>query len=479
MDIFGTILWPIKWAIELIMVAFHTFWTWLGLAPGDGWTWILSLLGLVIVVRSLMIPLMVRQIKSQRSMLESAPEIKKIQDKYKGKKDQFSVEAMRRETMEVYQRTGSNPMSSCWPMLVQMPIFFALFQVINAAQRDEAGVGALNAELAHHFATASVFGAPLSATLINNGGNVTVIAIAVVLVLVMTGSQFFMQRQIMSKNISPATKESPMYRQQQMMLYILPLVFAVSGVAFPIGLMMYWTISNFWTVGQQWVTIRQMPTPGSEAAKAREERLKRRGKWVDPNASDELEAGDDDKPAAPTTTQRQQPMSKSRAKKQGQAAKPAVASDARKDAATEDSGDTATDSDTATAAASAPNPNPNPKPNAKPNSSASKPQAKGGSSGSGSAKSGQAKAGAARSTQKSGQPKSGQAKTGQAKTGQAKSGSAASTSPGTKSPKSNSTQSSSQSASNASAGAKGQPRKGGASKGSTPSKRGSGSGTNK
>ncbi|GGA68591.1 membrane protein insertase YidC [Pseudoclavibacter endophyticus] len=346
MDFLDTILWPIKWVIELILVAFHTLWTWLGMPPGDGWTWILSLVGLVIVVRSAMIPLMVRQIKSQRSMLEAAPEIKKIQDKYKGKKDQFSVEAMRRETMEVYQRTGSNPMSSCWPMLVQMPIFFALFRVINQAQSDQAGVGMMNAELAHHFANADIFGAPLSATLINNEGNVIVVVIAVVLVIVMTASQFFMQRQIMSKNVSPATKESPMYRQQQMLLYALPLVFAVSGVAFPIGLMMYWTISNFWTVGQQWITIRNMPTPGSEAAKIREERLKRRGKWVEPDAGDDTSSGNGQEPT-PSTTQRPQPMSKARAKKQtpGSGKKPdatATPSAAGKDEAVGDAGSKAT-----------------------------------------------------------------------------------------------------------------------------------------
>lgn len=338
---FGIILWPIKWVIELVLVGFHTLWTEVFRLDGaDGWTWILSLVGLVIVVRSLMIPLMVRQIKSQRSMLEAAPEIKKIQDKYKGKRDQFSMEAMRRETMEVYQRTGSNPMSSCWPMLVQMPIFFALFQVIQAAQNNQAGVGLLDGEHAALFANASILGAPLSATFLNNEGNVTVIVIAIVLVVIMTASQFFMQRQIMSKNISPATKESPMYRQQQMLLYILPLVFAVSGVAFPLGLMMYWTISNFWTIGQQWITIRNMPTPGSEAAKAREERLKRRGKWVEPTADDAKsggkagkgakagKAGSDaadeaDEAAAPArpATQRQQPMSKARAKKQGASGK--------------------------------------------------------------------------------------------------------------------------------------------------------------
>ena len=339
MDFFGIILWPIKWVIELILVAFHTLWTWVGMDPAGGWTWILSLVGLVVVVRSLMIPLMVRQIKSQRSMLEAAPEIKKIQDKYKGKRDQFSVEAMRRETMEVYQRTGSNPMSSCWPMLVQMPIFFALFQVINAAQNNQAGVGLLDGEHAGWFANAKIFDAPLAATFLNNNGNVTVIVIAVVLVVIMTGSQFFMQKQIMSKNMSPATKESPMFKQQQMLLYILPLVFAVSGVAFPIGLMMYWTISNFWTIGQQWITIRNMPTPGSEAAKAREERLRRRGKWVDPEATDGSgaagtpDASSNAGKGAAGTTQRQQPISKARAKKLKQQGRPGTGASGTADGA--------------------------------------------------------------------------------------------------------------------------------------------------
>lgn len=108
-----------------------------------------------------------------------------------------------------------------------------------------------------------------------------------------------------------------MFRQQQMMLYVLPLVFAVSGVAFPLGVMTYWLISNFWTMGQQWVVIRNMPTPGSEAAKAREERLKRRGKWVEPEKKDK-DGNVVTAAAAPVKpTQRQQPVSKQRAKKQG------------------------------------------------------------------------------------------------------------------------------------------------------------------
>ena len=327
MDFLGTILWPIRWAIELILVGFHTFWTWIGLNPVDGWTWILAIFGLVIVVRSAMIPLMVKQIKAQRSMMDAAPEIKKIQDKYKGKRDQFSMEAMRRETMEVYSRTGSNPMAGCWPMLVQMPVIFGLYSVINGAQHGTAGVGLLNAELAGQFQQAEVFGAPLRETFMNQfnllgagTANMTVLFLAGAMVIVMTASQFITQKQIMSKNISQATRESQFFRQQQMMLYILPLVFAVSGVAFPLGLMVYWTISNFWTMGQQWIVIRQMPTPGSEAAKAREERLRRRGKWVEEpkDGKGVAKSGEaSGEPAKPVSTQRQQPMSKSRAKKQG------------------------------------------------------------------------------------------------------------------------------------------------------------------
>lgn len=312
MDFFGTLLWPIRWVIELILVGFHTFWTSIGLPPGDGWTWLLSITGLVLVVRSAMIPLMVRQIKSQRSMMDIQPELQKIQAKYKGKRDQFSMEAMRRETMEVYQRSGSNPMASCWPLLVQMPIFLGLFNVLNGATRDQSGVGLLNAELAHYFANASIWGAPLRATLLENNGNVTVIVIAVTMVVVMTISQFVTQKQIMSKNISEATKESPFYRQQQIMLYVLPLVFAVSGVAFPLGVMAYWLISNFWTMGQQFVVIRQMPTPGSQAAKEREARLRRKGKWQEPEVTAK---GGEDAAQRPVSGQRAQPLGKNRAKK--------------------------------------------------------------------------------------------------------------------------------------------------------------------
>jgi YidC/Oxa1 family membrane protein insertase len=316
MDIFaffGTLLWPIKWVIEAILVAFHTGLTAIGLDPGAGITWVLSITGLVLVVRAALIPIFVRQIKSQRRMMEVAPQLKKIQDKYKGKKDQFSREAMSRETMELYKKTGTNPLSSCLPLLLQMPIFFGLFSVLNDAQHNKSGVGLLNEELSSQFANAEILGAPLRLSISTADGNVAVIVIAAIMVVLMTGSQFITQLQIMSKNQSAEMKASPMYRQQRILLYLLPLVFAFSGFTFPLGVMTYWLVSNFWTMGQQFLVIRNMPTPGSEAALAREARLAKRNQRkgiVEETPEGTLMVEEPKKP------QRQQPVGKNRAKKQ-------------------------------------------------------------------------------------------------------------------------------------------------------------------
>lgn len=320
-DIIGTILWPIKWVIEAILVGFHWVLTAIGMDPAAGVTWVLSIVGLVLVVRAALIPLFVRQIKSQRKMLEVAPQLKKIQDKYRGKRDQYSREAMQRETMALYSKAGTNPFASCLPLLVQMPIFFGLFSVLNEANQSRAGVGLLSQELADQFGSASLFGvAPLHDSIQSAAAQdpvqVTVIVIAVVMVILMTASQFITQLQIMSKNQSAEMKASPMYRQQRILLYILPLVFAFSGFAFPIGVMFYWLVSNFWTMGQQFLVIRNMPTPGSEAALAREARLAKRRRAKMGDDAETLAGDAAEEPEAPKTTQRQQPISKTRAKKQ-------------------------------------------------------------------------------------------------------------------------------------------------------------------
>jgi YidC/Oxa1 family membrane protein insertase len=311
--LFGTILWPIKWVVELLLVAWHSLFTFLGMDPNAGLTWVLSVVGLVLVIRAALIPIFVRQIKSQRRMQEVAPQLKKIQDKYRGKKDQFSREAMSRETMELYKKTGTNPLSSCLPLLIQMPIFFSLFSVLHNAQTGVNGIGLLNKSLSNSFGKSSLFDvAPLHLAISTANGNVAVIVIAIVMVVLMTASQFITQLQIMSKNQSAEMKASPMYRQQRILLYILPLVFAFSGYSFPLGVMFYWLTTNLWTMGQQFLVIRNMPTPGSEAALARESRMarksQRRGFTVVEDVAPAIEGP---KP----TTQRVQPVNKNRAKK--------------------------------------------------------------------------------------------------------------------------------------------------------------------
>jgi YidC/Oxa1 family membrane protein insertase len=116
-EFFDTILWPIRWVIEAVLSGSHAILEAMGMDPASGSAWFLSIMVLVLLVRAALIPVFVRQIKSQRRMMEIAPELKKIQDKYKGKKDQFSREAMSRETMALYSKAGTNPFSSCLPLL--------------------------------------------------------------------------------------------------------------------------------------------------------------------------------------------------------------------------------------------------------------------------------------------------------------------------------------------------------------------------
>jgi YidC/Oxa1 family membrane protein insertase len=307
------LLWPIKWLIELILVSFHTLFTFLGLDFNSGASWVLSIVGLVLVVRAALIPVFVKQIKSQRNMMLVQPELQKLQKKYKGKTDRESRERFAKEQMELYKRTGSNPFSSCLPLLLQMPIFMGLFFVLNDSQQNKAGVGLLDADLALSFSQAQVFGAKLSATFFSSD-DLNVKILAGIMIVLMSSSQFITQKQIMAKNQNPDVANSQFMQTQKILLYVLPLVFLVSGVTFPLGVMTYWLVSNFWTMGQQFVVIRNMPTPGSPAFKARQERLAKKGKPLDdqPKA---IAEGDVLEPEEPQSPQRQQPVSKNRAKK--------------------------------------------------------------------------------------------------------------------------------------------------------------------
>lgn len=282
------ILWPLEVAVAWIMVMFHRLLTSVfGLDSASGLAWALSIVGLVVVIRILLIPLFVKQIKASRGMQLLAPEMQAIQKKYKGKTDPASREAMSRETMELYRKHGTNPFSSCLPILAQSPIFFALFRVLYnlgnvangtfpSADNPKPSIGPLTADLAAEANNATIFGAPISSFFLSPDADTATRIVSVALIILMSATTFTTQRQLTQKNMPASALQGPMAQQQKMLLYVLPLVFAISGVNFPIGVLIYWSTTNLWSMGQQFYVIRRNPTPGSEAERLLKERRARK-----------------------------------------------------------------------------------------------------------------------------------------------------------------------------------------------------------
>lgn len=315
MDFFA-LLYPLEWVVANIMVGFHWALTAVGMDPAGGWTWALSIVGLVVLIRMLLIPLFVKQIKASRAMQVIAPELKAIQNKYKNKKDQASREAMSRETMALYSKHKTNPFASCLPILVQAPIFFALFRVLNwrmnpvdsslpKSEWTYEGIAWLTPVLAEQGHDATIFGAQLSDTFIGSQGAAVKIVSAVLIVAMVT-TTFLTQRQLTRKNMPASALEGPMAQQQKVLMYALPFIFVITGPNFPVGVLIYWTTTNVWTMGQQFYVIRNNPTPGSEAEKAliarKEAKARKKGIVIEGTSEDvtEIEA-----PQQPR--QRQQP----------------------------------------------------------------------------------------------------------------------------------------------------------------------------
>jgi YidC/Oxa1 family membrane protein insertase len=306
----GKILYPLEYAVAWLMVQWHTLLSFVGMPEESGLTWALSIVGLVIVIRIILIPLFVKQIKASRGLQLIQPEMKKIQAKYKGKTDPESRQAMTQETMALYKETGTNPFASCLPIILQAPIFYALFRVLNTYVRNSREIGPLTSDLARQADHSTLFGAPLSSTFMHAEGNLNVQIITIILIILMSASTFTTQRQLMMKNMPAAALDNPFAKQQKMLLYVLPVVFAVSGVNFPIGVLLYWLTTNVWSMGQQFYVIRRMPAPGSPAERALLERRRKHGR----GAPLELETDEDATPAVPSG-QRVQPKRQARSKR--------------------------------------------------------------------------------------------------------------------------------------------------------------------
>jgi YidC/Oxa1 family membrane protein insertase len=242
---------------------------------------VLSIVGLTIVVRAALIPLFVKQINASRNMQLIQPKVKELQKKYGHDRERLA-----QETMALYRESGTNPFASCLPLLVQSPIFIALFRLLDQAAKHDKANGFLSAPLARSFGHAELPGGiPIKDTFINNGNLLGVQILAAVLVVAMTVTTFTTQRQLMTKNMPKDAMSGPYAQQQKMLLYVLPVVFAVGGIAFPIGVLCYWTTTNLWTMGQQFYVIRRNPAPGTPAFDAKQKRDRAKGRILDEPAA--------------------------------------------------------------------------------------------------------------------------------------------------------------------------------------------------
>jgi YidC/Oxa1 family membrane protein insertase len=252
----GGILNPLYTAVSWVMITFHDL---LAFTNNEDLQWSVGIIALVIVIRIILIPLFVKQIKSQRALTALAPHMKEIQKKYKDDRQKQSE-----EMMKLYKEHKTNPLASCFPILAQAPIFFALFTVLNGISQNKPH-GLLKGEYLLSAQDASFFGAPLSGTFLGSSDATTKL-ITVVLIIFMSATTFTTQRQLMVKGMPKMdSSNNMMLQQQKIMLYLFPVIFAVTGVNFPIGVLIYWSTTNLWTWGQQFYVIKRNPTPGSPA----------------------------------------------------------------------------------------------------------------------------------------------------------------------------------------------------------------------
>ncbi|CAN2230360.1 YidC Preprotein translocase subunit YidC [Candidatus Nanopelagicaceae bacterium] len=305
----GFILNPLYNIVSGVIVFIHKL-----LSPifgaNSGVTWSLSIMGLVVLIRIILIPLFVKQIKSQRALTALQPHMKEIQKKYKDDRQKQSE-----EMMKLYKEHKTNPLASCFPILAQAPIFFALFTVLNGIAHNKPH-GFLKGEYLVSAAQAKFFGAPISETFLGSD-KVTVKIVTVLLIAFMSGTTFTTQRQLMVKGMPKMdSSNNMMLQQQKIMLYLFPIIFAISGVNFPVGVLIYWSTTNLWTWGQQFYVIKRNPTPGSPAYE--ELQRKRAHKAKSEGAKlDGKEEGIDSTEGAETPEvqgQRQQPKKKKKKK---------------------------------------------------------------------------------------------------------------------------------------------------------------------
>jgi YidC/Oxa1 family membrane protein insertase len=235
--------------------------------PASGWTWAFSIVILVVLMRLVMVPLFIKQMHTTRAMSSLQPQMAALRKKYKNDK-----QTLNQETMKLYQEAGVNPLMGCLPMVLQLPLFFSLFSVLRAIADWKPGTApkyGLPLSMVQSAQHAKILGANIyDKVLFTDGLHVPLHSKLVILaaVLISMATTYLTIRQSMKRGMMPAaTPDNPMASSQKYMTYIMPL-FALTGLYWPFGLVLYWVTTNVWTLGQQWILGQRYPyTPPAAA----------------------------------------------------------------------------------------------------------------------------------------------------------------------------------------------------------------------
>jgi YidC/Oxa1 family membrane protein insertase len=238
--------------------------------PSSGLAWALTIVVLVVIMRLLLVPLFIKQMHATRKMTALAPQVADLKKKYKGDKQKLNE-----ETMKLYKDNGANPLAGCLPVVAQLPVFFALFGVLRAIALDEPKYGltpavVASAQHAQIFGLVTVADRLLTSLFPPHFSSIGTAQRIVILLTVVASAvtTFLTVRQSMKRGMTPTVDpNNPMASSQKMMQYIVP-VFALSGLYWQYGLVLYWLTTNVWTLGQQHVLFRRFPPPATATAGA-------------------------------------------------------------------------------------------------------------------------------------------------------------------------------------------------------------------
>src|SRR6516164_3420940 len=235
----------------------------------SGEAWLLTIVVLVVLMRLILVPLFVKQMHSMRKMSALTPQLQELRKKYKGDK-----QTLNEETMRLYKEAGVNPLGGCLPLLAQMPLFFALFSVLRAIAGWHVGLPApygMPISVVKSAQNANILGAHISDKVLFTGTMYVPLHAKIVIlcaVAISVATTFMTVRQSTKRGMTPQmTPDNPMAASQKYMAYIVPF-FALSGLYWAFGLVLYWVTTNVWTLGQQWVLFKRYPAPVPGAAPA-------------------------------------------------------------------------------------------------------------------------------------------------------------------------------------------------------------------